>query len=734
MSSKPKNLDTFDFRQSFSRNSTQVILLVALALFFSLPSVIDYTQKPAIPQIGDISQEDVIAPMQFEVHKSEAMLETERNAILKSVPIVVVFRHEVGDSVIENFTRTTGSVSRLVRETKTSKVEKIEKVRQLLPQLSSLDAEMLLSLKDFDDFARIVKAALRQVYIDGFVDDDPMHENIPPRLFRVEKAASRDIIPASLILTQKTARDDLRKYFEKQYATSSDRLILASKVAAHFLVPNLVADVERTEANRLDEINKISPVRMIVSKGERIVSKHEKITEDTYLKLISLYNSQQSDSMGKKPLQRFVASMGTLFLALMISFLFGAFLKFSHPETWKSIPGYLTLIVPILLIALTAHILRFLNLTTYAIPILFITVIIASLFSEWLAFLASVVTILLVSVGFKGNAVFISSTLASAAVVSFSLKTVNMRNKMVIPIAYAAATGIICVFVFNFVMFIPINDIMISCTQFGISAFMASLAAMLVLPLAEKFSGRTSDFTLMDASNSNSLLLKKLAVEAPGTFAHSILVGNAAAAAAEAIGANPVLARAGGYYHDIGKLINPEYYEENQTGRNPHDQLSPFESFRILTAHPSEGVELGKLHDLPQSILDIIEQHHGTTLLEFFLRKARNLNPTVIPADFRYSTPKPTTVEAVVVMICDAAEAALRSRLAVQPETESEVREYLLNLIFNKINDGQFSNSPLMLKDIDKIVNALIPIFKGVHHRRIVKDYDFLSAATPPSN
>ncbi|RLF03916.1 MAG: hypothetical protein DRJ64_07685, partial [Thermoprotei archaeon] len=192
--------------------------------------------------------------------------------------------------------------------------------------------------------------------------------------------------------------------------------------------------------------------------------------------------------------------------------------------------------------------------------------------------------------------------------------------------------------------------------------------------------------------------------------------------AAEAIGANPALAKAGGYYHDIGKLVNPQYFEENQTGHNPHRNLSPFESYRIIVSHTAEGVEIGKLHKLPKKILDIIQQHHGTSVVEYFYLKAKSLNPTVTKNEFRYPGPKPQFVEAAIIMICDVVEAALRSRRDSLPESAGEIKSFAWKLILDKIEDGQFDEAPISVSDIKKVIDVIVPIYKGVYHSRGVHE------------
>jgi len=250
----------------------------------------------------------------------------------------------------------------------------------------------------------------------------------------------------------------------------------------------------------------------------------------------------------------------------------------------------------------------------------FVAALLAFLFGGWLPFVTAIACVMLVSIGFAGNTIYIMSALISTAMISFGTQKVHVRNKLYLPILSSALVGTVAVIIFNYTAFTPFKDMMRYAAEFAITTLFSPFLAFLALPLMEKISRTTSEFTLVNLADINSMLMQKLAVEAPGTFHHSIMVGNMASAAAEAIGANSTLARTGGYYHDIGKLVHPEYFDENQTGRNVHDSLTPFESYRTISSHTIEGAELGKLHGLPSPVIYIIEQHHGTTTVELFYR------------------------------------------------------------------------------------------------------------------
>ncbi len=239
------------------------------------------------------------------------------------------------------------------------------------------------------------------------------------------------------------------------------------------------------------------------------------------------------------------------------------------------------------------------------------------------------------------------------------------------------------------------------------------------LPIWENIFKIVTPLKLLELSNPNQVLLKRLLLEAPGTYHHSIIVGNLSERAAEAIGADPLLARVGAYYHDIGKLKRPYFFKENQLGMdNPHDKLKPNMSTLIITNHTKDGIALAKEYNIPEEIIDIIAQHHGDTTVSYFYHKAlkENESKEVNIEDFRYPGPKPKTREAAIVMLADSTEAAVRS---LKEPTKKNIEEMIRNIIKGKLQDGQLEECNLTLKDLNTIANAFSTIMMGIFHERI---------------
>lgn len=245
----------------------------------------------------------------------------------------------------------------------------------------------------------------------------------------------------------------------------------------------------------------------------------------------------------------------------------------------------------------------------------------------------------------------------------------------------------------------------------------AVLLAFLLLPVIGRFSGIASDYRLLELSNPGSPLLRDLMAQAPGTYSHSVMAGSLAEHAAAEIGANPLLARVGAYYHDIGKMVRPGFFVENQAGlTNPHDIASPTQSAFVITAHVREGVELACGSRLPDPVVDIIRQHHGTSLVTCFYEKARQGDAPVLEADFRYDGERPTSQEAALVMLADVSEAAAR---AVTGPSEERLRSTVRRVVEAKVADGQLRDSHMTPTDLDRTIDVYATMLMSVYHTRV---------------
>jgi putative nucleotidyltransferase with HDIG domain len=300
----------------------------------------------------------------------------------------------------------------------------------------------------------------------------------------------------------------------------------------------------------------------------------------------------------------------------------------------------------------------------------------------------------------------------------YYMRTIRKRSDVFWPGIIVAVVNAIAITALHFIGIL--NYDYVSALEAGVSGglFTAMGVLGLLIPL-EYFFGIATNIRLLELSDLNNPLLKRLAMQAPGTYHHSLMVGNLAEAAAEQVSANSILARVGSYYHDVGKISKPLYFSENQHGgKNRHDDLSPNMSALILIAHVKEGIELGKEHRLNQPIIELIQQHHGTSLMPYFYQKAMEQDPTrgVDEENFRYPGPKPQTREAAICMLADSVEAA--SRALVNP-THGRIKGLVEKIINNKFVDSQLDECDLTLKDLHKIADSFVRVLAGYLHSRV---------------
>jgi putative nucleotidyltransferase with HDIG domain len=384
----------------------------------------------------------------------------------------------------------------------------------------------------------------------------------------------------------------------------------------------------------------------------------------------------------------------------------------------------------VLVTALAAFADRVPEVPSYAVPVAFASVLAAIL---WGTRLSAVMTlflgIFLIAQGELGFAVLWAG-LASGLVGAWSVRLIRRRTHFYESLVFIAAANVLALGGLALVQLWSWSDVGVALGWGFGSAATAVFLAMGLLPLLEWAAGRTTDLTLLELADLNRPLLKQLLVEAPGTYHHSIIVGNLAESAAEGIGANSLLARVGAYYHDIGKLRRPEFFAENQRqGENPHDALPPQASARIISRHVEDGVEMARRAGLPEVVIDVLREHHGTTRLSFFWHKAsEGEGPGECPvvSDFVYPGPRPRSKETAVVMLADSVEAASRVMRDPSPDV---LRELVRRIVEMKLEEDQFDEADLTFHDLAVVQERLVGVLVGIHHHRI--DYPTLSLHVP---
>lgn len=485
---------------------------------------------------------------------------------------------------------------------------------------------------------------------------------------------------------------------------------LGIQVVSSVIMPNMTVDEKATEAERERRASEIEP--LMLEPGQNIVNEGDKITEDIYLILDSLGYVNKSLS------EQIIPITGCLIFVVM-SFTAAILYMFMFRKTVAGLKKESLIIFTLyIIIIVVARLL--VGRSYFFIPILAFSMLVSMLVETRLAFVLSVFVTVVVSFIYRGQTDFFVYFLLNGSIISFLSKFATQRSKSFsIGLIMSFVSGV--TIIGNTLLFekslISINnfDHLIFAVLMGLFTVILSIGS---LPFWEAAFGIVTPIKLLDLTNPNNPLIRKMVIEAPGTYHHSLIVANLAETAAFDIGANPTLARVGGYYHDIGKLKYPGYFAENQLGENPHDFMDPLSSAQVIIGHIQNGIELAADYKLPKVVVDILSEHHGNTLVKYFFYKAKKAGGEISESDYRYNCSIPSSPESAVVMLADAVEAAVRSVIP-QGKSMSEVEQLVKCLIKDKLDDNQLEDSSLTIKDLETVSKSFMRVFKGMYHERI---------------
>lgn len=488
---------------------------------------------------------------------------------------------------------------------------------------------------------------------------------------------------------------------------------MASGIFAAALEPNLLPDETAMETAREEKRAEVEDV--MIRKNQKIVDEGEIITQDIYDRLVSLHLVGGTDYTDSAlPLLGSMLMVALLFVALYLFFAWGKGVVVLKQNEMKML--FSVYVIMVILLRLMSGISYF-----TLIPLGLFAMLSSLLVGRRVALVMNSLFCIIGCFIFNGDAQFLMYSLLVGTLGALLIQKTDKRQ-MIVPIAVAmgavsffAMLGVGLFFEDGYTTGLLLKSV------FGaVMGLLSVTIAVGSLPFWEATFEANTPLRLLELTNPNNELLRKLMLEAPGTYHHSLIVANLAETAAYGIGANTALARAGAYYHDIGKLKNPQFFAENQTGYNPHDDLAPESSAKIITQHPKNGVEMGLEYNLPRIVLDVIREHHGTSLVKFFYFKALKAYgaENVKESDYRYQGTVPTSRESAVVMLADTVEAAVRSMLG-SGKTLEEAEGVIKNLIKDKLDDGQLDHSGLAIHELEIIRKAFIEVFHGMYHERV---------------
>lgn len=736
-----------------------VSLLIVTALFFPRGKSLQYSY-----QLDEIAREPIIAPFNFPILKTTEELQADLNEVLKSEPFLFVRQQAVVDDQIgriERFFQTVRDIRQarlklaqssdlVYRYRFTDRYEETRILAQsdsaalaILTQQTGEAFPFLFQTEGWERFLNPLVEPALEFDLDPFKDEviqtcrnrwaEGIYDVGLEEIISEQVAISQvDEVP---ILTDPSNYNDLQQAWIKAkleitnlYPEEYDlRRDFGYELIVEFMKPNLIYDKETTERRQKARQDRVPLNKGIILKDERIVDANTRITTDVLEKLNSLSQAITRQDRMERGLDLVLSYLGRfLVIGVVVSFFFTFLLTYRTRvfEDWKMI--LLIAFIFILELGLAYFFVIRLELSEYLIPVAVAAMVLTIMFDARIGFMGTTSIALLVGILIGNNVDFIVTVLFTSSIAVLLVRRLRNRAQLFGTIFALIGSSVVVVLGYGLFMSHAWKAMGWDMLYLTVISILAPIITYGLIGILEIPFGITTDLTLLELLDFQHPLLKRLQQEANGTFNHSVVVGNLAEGCADAIGAHALLCRVGAYYHDIGKVLRPEYFIENQyTGENKHDNLTPVMSAKIIKTHVSDGLKLAAEYNLPQMVTNFIPMHHGTSRVEYFYRKALHeaeKDDKVDESTFRYRGPKPNTKETGILMLCEAIEAAVRS--LKEPDI-LKIETMIDKVIDKRIAEGQLSECPLTLDELRVIKGTvdgntgLLPILRGIYHIRI---------------
>lgn len=624
---------------------------------------------------------DLTAPFDFPIYKSDEMIAKEKDSLMRVYEPYFEFIEDAG----------------------------ADKERQFVSHFH----DGIEGLPD--DYISIVANRIHVMYQTGIVSasDYAQLGGDTARMVRVISGKSAVRVPVRQLYSTKTAYEQLLI----DPLLEPHRQELQKCNLNDYIVPNLVYDKERSEES-LDDLLSTVPLAIgVVQKGQKIIGRGEIVSEMT-CRVLESFQRETERRSGNVRQKRLTVAGETLFVAIMI-ICFTVYLSLFRKDFFEK-PRNIAMLYTMLIVfsVLTAVMVRSNIAHVYIIPYAIVPVFARIFMDSRTAFVTNFVMILICScmLQYPFEFIVVESVAGMAAI--YSLKELQYRSQLFKVALVVTASACAMNFAYDLFSISDLSEIDSGYYKYLCVSGLLLLFAYPLLYLVEKVFGFTSDITLIELSNTNNYLLRKLSEVAPGTFQHSIQVGNLAAEIANKIGADAQLVRTGALYHDIGKMNNPIYFTENQSGINPHETLSYTESARLIISHVTDGLQMAEKNNVPVVIRDFIATHHGKGKAKYFYIKYKNEHPQEDVDDmlFTYPGPNPFTREQAILMISDAVEAASRS---LPDYTETTISNLVERIVDGMVEEGFFKQCPITFLDISMTKTVLVEKLKTMYHTRV---------------
>jgi len=710
-----------------------MLLLVAGLIAFLYPAE-DLFFPLDYPRRGEIAQGDIIATFSFTIAKSQSEIEEEKQVAADAIPIIIEY-----DSA-----RVVAELKRLeyfiyLADSAEKEIERRRKSEKYTPAdinvfINSTGIDIVssyptMNTKAIVEFLRTGNIKSAGVLIKDILKNNIYFTGVLPDLKLLPDVKTRSVIiqigkRETFLIRDKLL--DLSKAYVAFLAELKNRALIDSfnvdnyyNIGRHFIAPNLTLNTEEMFARRQEAMDEISPISDSVAVGDVIVRAGSTVSDHQARVLEEMYHQMELTSEKESWFRPYLPVLARLILILVAFAMLYLYLYHFHHRIYESNQKLLALFfvygINLILIYFLGN---RLGLSVYTYPITIFAILVTVLFDAEVGTFNVFILAMLLGILHRFNFSIVIVTMIAGIVACYTIQGVQQRSTFFKSIVYLVITYISLVLILESFKVAPAEE-MFRLTGYAFAnAFVSPILAMGILPVFEAIFGFTTNITLLELSDLNRPLLKRLSLEAPGTYHHSIQVGNLAEAAALAIDANPLLARVGAYYHDIGKMEIPEYFVENQLGiKSKHDSLTPSMSSIILSSHLKKGRIIGEEAGVPDEVLNFIEEHHGTMLMSYFYNRAKEMGgEEPSPDEYRYPGPKPQIRETAIVMLADSVEAASRTLADPKP---ARIRNLVQNIINDRFQSGELEECPLTLKDLAEIRESFTQILIGVFHHRI---------------
>ena len=680
-----------NFNNIFKYNSLIyriIILLVSITLIvYWLPKGSQFSSeyqkgKPWIV-------EDLFAPFDFAISKSDSEIKEEENNIKANITYYFTINNNIKDDVIDKF---KSSIIKIGNDRSYDKT--------YLNRMLSFGVKQL---EDIYEYGVLEKSDKLKIH-----DKD------------IKVVLLKDNVANDIIFSQFYTINSVLIYIDQKinFSEFENDIAFLDEVIISALQQNVRYDVDKTETELNDNLKSISYTRGFIEKGTRIISKGD-IVEGNKLEILNSLKSEYNSKTLNETNYLWITIGHVIKVSILLVMLMWFLSKYKENIYNNDNEISFVYLNVLLVVGLTSAVIHYNADLIYIIPVAIAPIVLNSFFDSRIGIMTHIIIILLVGLMAPNSYEYVFIQVTAGVVTILSVPADHRRASMFISVGQITLVYFITYFAYSISQDGSLESINYKVFLFFAISGLLTLFSQPLIYLYEKIFKLVSDVSLLELSDTNNALLKELSDKAPGTFQHSLMVANIAESAANEIGANARLVRTGAMYHDIGKMLNPLYFIENQqTHVNPHDEIDPKESARIIINHVLDGVEIAKKHNLPDRVIDFIRTHHGESMVYYFYRQYEETSNEVLLSDksFRYPGPTPYSRETAILMMSDALEAASRSLKTYDSRTIGDLVE---KIVSKQMEEGQFNNCNITFRDIDVVKRVITKKLLNIYHARI---------------